>query len=65
MPAPCKLQLGHGQLITGGALDGTCSAQLSWPKSKAWARHNPSGCPCAGIGSNCFSAQSRMAPTWG
>eukprot|EP00969_Alexandrium_andersonii_P205125 9063656-Alexandrium_andersonii.AAC.1 len=41
------------------------STPFSWPTSKPWARRNPSGRPCAGIGPNCFSAQSRMAPAWG
>eukprot|EP00969_Alexandrium_andersonii_P023026 1007239-Alexandrium_andersonii.AAC.1 len=38
---------------------------LSWPWSKPGTRRTNDWCPCAGIGSSCFSAHSKAAPTCG
>eukprot|EP00969_Alexandrium_andersonii_P346855 15334332-Alexandrium_andersonii.AAC.1 len=41
------------------------SMPFNWLNSKPGARRTPSGRPCSGTASSCFSAQSKMAPTWG
>eukprot|EP00969_Alexandrium_andersonii_P193909 8565629-Alexandrium_andersonii.AAC.1 len=38
---------------------------LSWRYSNPGASRTTEGCPCAGMGSSCFSARSRTAPTCG